>query len=170
MLTNFLIFSFKKIFSFWYLHIFRQKILTTNLVLLRFRSNSDLLTVQKIQKKKMRKKNSWTFFWQNLLEIFFLGNLYFLRIFWKTFWSSHRQNPSEQLVIGYHWFAFLNQVPKNLKFKFCTKKFKKIGKLFLHTFQNIVHLFGPKTEFFHFWREGLISEKSAQLSWNMGNT
>ena len=30
--------------------------------------------------------------------------------------DAFRLNSSSQLVIGYHWFAFLNQVPKNPKF------------------------------------------------------
>ena len=34
------------------------------------------------------------------------------------------------------------------------KNVNKFGKPFFHTFQNIAHLMGPKTQLCHFWREG----------------
>ena len=34
---------------------------------------------------------------------------------------------------------------------------KNIGKLFLHTFQNIAHLLGTRTQFCYFWREGVCN-------------
>ena len=70
---------------------------------------------------------------------------FFFRIFWNSFWASWEQNQSKkrfcsnfvfflgcfwirslyQLVVLYHWLAFLNQVhenllsARNLKWKFC---------------------------------------------------
>ena len=43
---------------------------------------------------------------------------------------------------------------RNLNWKFCwTKKFKKIGKMFSYTFQNIAYLLGPIIQFCHIWAE-----------------
>ena len=69
-------------------------------------------------------------------EIVFFRNLYIIskhsnipssRIFFK--WKS------SQLVLGYHWLTFVNQVSRN----FLISNLKDI---FLNTFSNIAHLFG----------------------------
>ena len=57
-------------------------------------------------------------------------------------------NPPSQLVIGYCWLMFLNQVRKirfqKLKRKILLNEFKKKSDFFFHTFQNIVNLLEEK--------------------------
>ena len=64
-----------------YLEIFRENISMKNLVLLRFRSDLDLHTFQKILRKR-REKSPKNFF------MFFVC----FRIFWNSFWSSCEHN------------------------------------------------------------------------------
>ena len=57
-----------------------------------------------------------------------------------------RQQAPDQLVSVYEW---------NLKIIFLTKKYIKIAKLILHTFQNIAHLLGQKEFVTSFERGGV---------------
>ena len=60
---------------------------------------------------------------------------------------------------------FSSKALRNLKGKFCWTKIK-IEKLFMHTFQNIAHLLGPKNQYGHFWGRGsaCCSLKNTQLN------
>ena len=59
-------------------------------------------------------------------------------------------NLPRQLVVGYYWIAFFNQVRKNFKSETLNENFvelKIIGKLFLNIFPNIGDLLGQQ----NFW-------------------
>ena len=64
-------------------------------------------------------------------------------------WNEAHSQP----VTRQHWLAFRNYVwknlsefSKNLSTKSTISQKIEIGKLFFHRFQNIAHLFGPKTQ------------------------
>ena len=68
--------------------------------------------------------------------------------FFETQNEAHSQPVTRQ-----HWLAFRNYViknlsefSKNLSTKSIISQKIEIGKLFFHRFQNIAHLFGPKTQ------------------------
>jgi len=94
-----------------------------------------------------------------------------MRIFWSVcknnfrifnFRGIHSLNTSSQMVMWYHWLAFLNQIreilsPRNLKLKFCWSFFFKSENSFCVSFRKL-HIFwdcmvvsraGPNDLFFY---------------------
>ena len=107
-------------------------------------------------------------FYQNRSK-FFLGKISSIYFFVLRGWRCKQEldafelNLHSQLVIGYHWLTFLNQLCRNLirpnllrtlstKFTICQQI--QIGTLFFHRFHNNSHLFGPKTRYGHFFFGG----------------
>ena len=90
-------------------------------------------------------------FSKKLLMKFYSSNLFFIFLKSSETYFDIAAKLSKKIVSSNYddmWY-FLFWVQNRPFFK--NYKITKIGKLFFHRFRNIVHLFGPKPQFSHFW-------------------